>query len=76
MLSPTITATADAKVMIDRDAAAQIDRRRFDGAGLKPLAVGGKSLQQAILDDDREAERHQQRRQQPMSQRAVEENML
>ena len=74
----------------DRDGDDELDQRQradpyalhhleglhFDGAGLELAAVGGEQLQQAVLDDDGEAEGHQQRRQQIVAQRAVEQRAL
>ena len=65
---PAITATAsselDQRQHADREAAAELEARDLDRPGLQLAAVGGEQLQQPVLDDDREAERDQQRRQQ------------
>ncbi len=55
---------------------AELEARDLDLAGLEPAAVGGEQLQQRVLDDDREPERHQQRRQQVVAERAVEQRAL
>ncbi len=60
----------------DRKHAAERDRGGLDGAGREPLAVRRKHLQEAVLDDDRKPERHQQRRQDVGSKRAVEHEKL
>jgi len=60
----------------DRNIAAEMDRSGFDRAKPQPPAVGGKGFEQPILDDDGQAERHQQRRQQIASQGAVEQHLL
>ncbi len=46
------------------DALGELDAVDLDRAGLEPAAVGGEQFQQPVLDDDRKAEGHQQRRQQ------------
>ena len=59
-----------------RHAAAQRQRGRLDGACAETLAVGREHLQQAVLDDDRQAEGDQQRRHDVPAERAVEQNVL
>ena len=60
----------------DIDAAEQADCRHLDRAGLQFDAVGGEQRQKPVLDDDREAEGHQKRRQQILAERAVEHEPL
>ncbi len=48
----------------------------LDRARIESPAVGGEQLKQTVLDDDREAERNQQRRQKVIAQCAVEERAL
>ena len=75
-----MTATASDELQqrqhADREPAAEIEARDLDGAGLELAAVGGEQLQQRVLDDDREAEGDEQRRQQIVAERAVEQPAL
>ena len=45
-------------------------------AGAQAARVGGEHLEQHVLDDDREPERHQQRRQDVLAERAVQDAAL
>ena len=60
----------------DRNAAAERDRRGLDRPGAQALAVGGEELQQPVLDDDRQTESHEQRRQQIAPERPVQQHVL
>ena len=60
----------------DPNALAERKARDLDSAGLEPAAVGREQLQQPVLDDDGEAEGHQQRRQDVVAERAVEQAAL
>ena len=75
-----ITPTADRNTMSGNQPMAICsphgDARGLERAGLEPLRVGGEHLQQHVLDDDREAEGHQQRRQDVPAQRQVEDAAL
>jgi hypothetical protein len=78
---PAITATATANVSSGRRRPTSPGRAAwtggFDRAGLQPLAVGGEARKQPVLDDDRQAEGDQQRRQDVVAdQRAVQQPAL
>ncbi len=60
----------------DREAGAELDAVDLDRAGLQPAAVGREQFQEPVLDDHRQAERHQERRQQIVAQGAVEQAAL
>ena len=60
----------------DIDAVGEPDGRHFKRAGLQFDAVSGEHRKQSVLDDDREAEGHQERRQQIFAERAVEHEPL
>ena len=63
----------DERQHADGEPAADGDACDLDRAGVELDAVGGEQLKQPVLDDDREAEGHQQRRQQIVAERAVEQ---
>ena len=60
----------------DLETVGDADARGLDRSGGQPLRVRGKDLQQQILKDDRQTERDQQRRQEVVSQRVVENSPL
>ena len=64
-------AKIDERQPADREPLAQRDARGLD-AGLDRARIGGEDLEQRVLDDDRESERDQQRRQEVAPERAVE----
>ncbi|MHC2485918.1 hypothetical protein ACVIKP_007773 [Rhizobium leguminosarum] len=55
---------------------AQIHGGAFEAAGKDAAAIGGKTFEQAVLDDDRQAEGDEQRRQDILAERAVEQEIL
>jgi hypothetical protein len=57
----------------DPDALPDLKARDLDGAGLEPATVGREQLQQRVLNNDGEAEGHQQRRKDVVAERAVEQ---
>ena len=60
----------------DRDAARKLQARGLDRALLQPVGVGAEALQQPVLDDHRNAEGDEQRRQQPAAEREVQQAAL
>ena len=66
----------DERQQADPDAGADLVSHCLDGAGLQFAAIGGEQFQQAVLDDDRQAEGHQKRWQQVVAERAVEQEAL
>ena len=60
----------------DVDAGDRLKASGLERAGVELPAVGGEDLQQPVLQDHREAEGHQQRRQDVLAQRAVENAAL
>jgi hypothetical protein len=58
------------------DAAAQRHGGRLPSAGRQAARIGGEGLQQAVLDDDRQAEGHQQRREDIAADGAVQHERL
>jgi hypothetical protein len=75
-----MTATAERKVRsgmhADRDRAQRTERRRFERPAGHAAAVGGGAFQQGVLDDDREAEGDEERRQDVLAERAVQHDAL
>ena len=66
----------DQRQHTDGEPATDGDALDLDGAGVELDAVGGEEFKQPVLDDDGEAEGHQQRRQEIVAERAVEQRTL
>ncbi len=64
------------RINADVDAAGQVQARGLDRAFLEPMVVGAETLQQPVLDDDRNAEGDEKRRQQPAAERLIQQAAL
>ena len=53
-----------------------VQARGLDRAFFEPMVIGAEALQQPVLDDDRNAEGDEQRRQQPAAESLIQQSAL